>query len=72
MLFQRDCPKGIDTGIHELQRDLFIELTKRGWERYDSYDRVYKNKRGEDKIPEAYVGKGEYEEVLFNDKSCRG
>ncbi len=68
MLFQRDCPKGIDFGIHEFQRDLFVELTKRGWINYDSYDRVYKNKRGDEKIPEAYVGKGDYEEVLFNDK----
>ncbi len=71
MLFQREQPKGVDVGIHELQRDLFIELIKNfDWKDYDSFDRAYKNKRGEDKIPEAYIGKGEYKEVLYNDKKA--
>ena len=68
MLFQRENPKGIDAGIHELQRDLYMQLIKYGWTDYDSFDRVYKNRKGDDKIPEAYVGKGEYKEVLYNDK----
>jgi len=68
MLFQRTCPKGIDFGIHILQKELFIELTKLGWADYDSYDRAYRNKKGDDKLPEVYLKDGEYREVLFNDK----
>lgn len=68
-LFHRHDPKGIDYGIHELQKELFIELTKdAGWKDYDSYDRAYKNNKGSDKIPEVYIGKGEYKEVLYTDK----
>lgn len=67
MLYQRANPKGVDFAIHELQRDLFSELVKLGWKEHDSYDRVYRNKKGDDKIPEAYIGNGEYTEVLLND-----
>lgn len=69
MLYQRENPKGIDFAIHDLQRELFIELIKKfDWRNYDSYDRVYKNSKGKDVIPEAYVGNGDYKEVLYNDK----
>lgn len=66
MLVQRQDPKGIDYGISILQNDLFIELIKRGWKDYDSYDRAYRNKKGDDKLPEVFC-KGDYKEVLFND-----
>ena len=68
MLFQRPDPKGIDFGIQKLQSDLFIELVKKGWADYDSYDRAYRNKKGDDKIPEAYLKNGNYKEMLFNDE----
>jgi len=68
MLFHRDDPKGIDLGIIEVQKELFIELSNRGWINYDSFDRAYRNKKGADKIPEVYTGKGEYKEVLIDDK----
>lgn len=68
MLHKRLDPKGIDFGIVELQRDLFIELTKRGWSDYESYDRAYRNKRGDDKIPEVYTVNNEYIECLITDK----
>ncbi len=68
-LFRRCDPDGVDKVIDSLQRDLFVELEKNfGWTKYDSYDRVYRNKKGSDIIPEAYIGKGEYVEVLLNDK----
>ena len=71
MLFQRENPQGIDFAIHDLQRELFIELIKNfDWRDYDSYDRAYKNSRGSDVIPEVYIGKGEYKEVLYNDKKA--
>lgn len=62
-------PQGVDVVIDRIQRDLFIELTKKfGWRDYDSYDRAYRNKKGNDKLPEVYTGNEEYKEVLFNDK----
>src|ERR1035437_4055970 len=66
-LIHRHDPKGIDVGIIEVQKELFIELTNRGWTSYDSFDRAYRNKKGADKIPEVYTDNGEYKEVLIND-----
>ena len=68
MLHKRKNPKGIDVGIVEVQRDLFVELIKQGWTNYESYDRAYRNRKGDDKIPEVYTSKGEYIEALINDK----
>ena len=68
MLFKRHEPKGIDFGIDLLQKDLFSELVKLSWRDYDSYDRAYRNKKGSDVFPEVYIGKGNYREVLFNNK----
>lgn len=68
-LISKECPVGLDAVIQVLQRDLFIDLTKRfGWRDYDSFPRIYLNKRGNDTIPETYLNSGEYKEVLFNDK----
>lgn len=68
-LNHRVDPVGIDICIDALQRDLFIELTNKfGWRDYDSYDRAYRNKKGNDTLPEVYIKKGDYKEVLFNDK----
>lgn len=68
-LIQRTNPEGIDIVIGKLQNDLFLELTNtHGWTNYESYDRAYRNKKGEDTLPEVYTKKGDYEEVLFNDK----
>lgn len=68
-LFKRLNPKGIDVVIDTLQRDLFIELTKKfGWKQYDCYDRAYRNRKGADKLPEVCTDGEEYKEVLFDDK----
>lgn len=68
MLVEKNCPVGVDAVISKMQRDLFIELTKNfGWKNYESYHRAYKNKKGDDLLPEAYTEKGEYKEVLFDD-----
>lgn len=68
-LISKECPVGLDTVIDKLQQDLFIDLTKRfDWRDYDSFPRIYLNKKGDDTIPETYLTSGEYAEVLFNDK----
>ena len=67
MLNHRPCPVGIDYGIVKMQKDLFVALENLGWTNYTSFDRVYKNKKGSDKIPEVYLGNGEYKECLYND-----
>lgn len=68
-LIHKHDPVGVDVVIDKLQRDLFLELTVNfGWRDYDSYPRAYRNKKNENVIPEVYVGKNEYKEVLFNDK----
>ncbi len=60
-------PKGVDIGIDRMQTTLFDNLTSLGWTDYEVYPRAYKNYKGENKIPEIYVGNGEYREVLFDD-----
>lgn len=68
-LYKRQNPEGVDVVIDLLQLDLFIELIKNfGWKDWDSFDRVYKNRKADNTIPEAFIGNGEYVEVLFNDK----
>lgn len=68
-LIHRGNPRGIDIIIDRLQRDLFIELSNRFcWKGYTSYDRVYRNRKEKDTLPEYYIGDGDYKEVLFNDR----
>jgi len=68
-LVRRESPVGIDSVIDMLQCDLFLELTSNfNWFNYNSYARAYKNKRDKNIVPEAYIGNGEYKDVLFDDK----
>lgn len=68
MLYEKECTVGVDAVIGKLAKDLFLELlNSAGWRDYDSFPRIYLNKRGDDTIPEQYLGCGEYKEVLFND-----
>lgn len=67
-LIEKDCPVGVDRVIAKLQKDLFIELIEAGWRDYESYPRVYINKKGDDMIPEHYKGNGEYSgSILIDD-----
>ena len=69
MLIQKSNPVGIDYVISQLQKKVYDFLTvKKGFTKYDSYERAYVNPKGTSEIPEVYVGKNEYKEVLFNDK----
>jgi hypothetical protein len=64
-------PYGIDVAINEIQTAIYnflVDVNKVGWTEYESYPRVYKNKKGDDVLPEFYEGTNDYFEVLFNDK----
>lgn len=67
MNYTLDKPKGIDYAIQRMQNHLFKKL---GWSNFDIYGRVYKNisKKSGQVVPEAYIGNGEYKDVLTNDK----
>jgi hypothetical protein len=43
---------------------------KFGWRDYSSYPRAYRNRKDQDTIPEVYTEKGEYKDVLFDDKQA--
>jgi hypothetical protein len=59
-------PKGIDLEIDYFQRYLYTYLGYSDSD-YESYHRVYLNPRNRSSIVEAYIGRGEYKEVLFDD-----
>lgn len=68
LLVRKDCPVGVDVVIDKLQSDLYRYLVvTAGWRSYKSYHRAYKNKKGDNLLPEVYTEKGEYKEVLFDD-----
>lgn len=68
-LVTKISPVGIDKAIDRIQRNLFSYLTTTaGWTNYESYPRAYKNPKGNDTIPEVYVGNNDYQEVFFDDK----
>lgn len=69
MLNRKTNPVGVDLVIDKFQTDLYNELTKNvNWAGYESYHRVYRNEKGGDTLPEAYTTKGNYKEVLFDDR----
>jgi len=66
MNYTLENPKGIDYQIQRIQNHLEKHL---GWAETDIYGRVYKNPSKEGNVvPEAYISKGEYRDVLRNDK----
>lgn len=62
-------PVGLDLVIDKRQWQLFkiLELCD-GWRNYDSWARAYRNRKGDELLPEVVIGNGEYREVLFDDK----
>jgi len=70
MLVQKSDPTGIDIVIAKIQGKVWNHLTNTaGWTDYNSYERVYKNPKGDDgrMIPELYEGNGDYREIYMND-----
>lgn len=67
MNYTYENTKGIDTDIQEIQTYLHEQLQ---WGSVNSYGRVFKNNLKGKKaiVPEAYIGKGEYKDVLTDDK----
>ncbi len=66
---------GIDSAIKRIQSQLYSELIGR-WSltenpstRINGYGRVYKNPKNFSKVPEAYIGKREYEDVFYDDNA---
>jgi hypothetical protein len=66
---------GIDAAIKRIQSEVYAELISR-WSltrnpsnRINGYGRVYKNPKDFSKVPEAYVGKREYEDVFYDDNA---
>jgi len=60
---------GIDAAIKRIQLQLYDSIVERWTNNINGYGRVYKNPRNFRKIPEAYVGNREYEDVYFDDKA---
>lgn len=58
--------KGIDVDIQEIQTYLYNQLN---WGIINGFGRVFKNRNKTNKtlVPEAYIGVGEYKEVLTDD-----
>ena len=66
---------GIDAAVKRIQSELYSELISR-WSltgnpstKINGYGRVYKNPKNFNKVPEAYVGKREYEDVFYDDRA---
>jgi hypothetical protein len=71
MLIIKIKPIGIDAAIQELQTYLHKQLVK-SWKLsddsvYQAYGRVYRNKKDNQYIAEAYIGNNEYKEVYWDD-----
>ncbi|HEY1044954.1 MAG TPA: hypothetical protein VGF79_00850 [Bacteroidia bacterium] len=74
MKIQSPTPKGIDYVIQQFQNWLHTQLIAR-WGLSDvsttdwlCYDRAYKNQKTDGYVPEVYLTKNEYKEVLLDDK----
>jgi hypothetical protein len=65
--FLRRDPVGVDVTINKIQRDLFFDLTERGFTHYDAFPRIYLVDDGKNKTPMNFFD-DEYKGVLFNDK----
>jgi hypothetical protein len=73
MLITKTNPVGIDVAIQNLQAYLHKQLVK-AWSltgdsdpAFESYGRVYKNKKDTGYVAEVYTGNNEYKEVYWND-----
>jgi len=74
MLIAIDNPAGIDRPILNLQTEIHKQLLVK-WgltgdkaNTYEAFGRIYRNKKDNQFIAEAYAGDGEYKEVYWNDE----
>ncbi len=67
MNYIKSNPVGVDKPIEKLKRQIYSAISCKG--SIDAYGRVYKNKRKDSFVLEAYKGNNEYEDVLGTDKS---
>lgn len=63
-VYAKENPVGLDKRLYKLQ----LKINEIGWDNIDVYGKFYINERNEIKIAEAYVGNGEYREVLVDDR----
>ena len=68
MNYLKNDPKGIDIPIQLAQKRLYDKLIFEYSCDVVGYGRVYTDIVDDSDIPYAYIGRGEYEEVLTNDK----
>jgi hypothetical protein len=67
--YLRDNSYGVDTEIQKIQTYLYNKINGRfSFTDFDSYGRVYKNKKSGLVIPEYYVSNRDYKEVLLDDR----
>lgn len=67
-VYAKNNPYGIDRQLLRIQTKLDTELTKKEWTNVDVYGKLYINQKDGANIAEAYVGSGEYKEVLIDDR----
>jgi hypothetical protein len=71
MLFLKETATGVDIPIQQLQQRLHSKLLKQ-WSiddsKYKAYGRVYRNQKDDGFVPEAYIGRNEYTDSLFDDR----
>ncbi|QYS85412.1 hypothetical protein JJC03_09185 [Flavobacterium oreochromis] len=66
MIYLIEHPIGIDKEIQKIQSAIYKNIN---WGNIQCFGRVQKNPKGEKGfVAESYVGKGEYKDVLFDDK----
>lgn len=63
-VYAKENPVGLDKKLYKLQ----LKINEIGWDNIDVYGKFYINERNEQNIAEAYVGNGEYREVLVDDR----
>lgn len=71
MLYLKEKPTGVDIPIQNLQKRLYDKL-QAVWgitgDKYNAFDRVYRNQTENGYIPEAYMGNGQYNETFIDDR----
>jgi hypothetical protein len=63
-VYTKDNPVGLDAKLLKIQN----YINELQWDNFDVYGQLYINERNGEKIAEAYVGNGEYREVLVDDR----
>lgn len=65
----KENPTGLDAEIHKIQVKLYDKLTRLWGCNLQGYPRCYSLKRQTKKTIEHYIGKGEYESLIFAERN---